>query len=115
MTKTRRLPTISLVPLLLLGACGDDLESRNAAVGLGGSEDGTELTVVRPAQTTGENETSGDGEDGQLEGAAADEGDEILVDAMPDELIDSAEGFAPEPMDNASGFDPTPRAPESFD
>lgn len=95
--------------IALLGACGDDLESRQEAVqGMQPSRDeitvrevapaDSEATVTRGAPT--ENQESPD------EGAA--------MDLPPESLIDTAQGFSADPMDDAAGFDPTPETPSGF-
>ena len=58
----------------------------------------------RPAATTA---TFSDDEDTGREERDT-EGETVYVDAEPESLIDTTEGFAAEPMDDASGFDPAP-------
>ncbi len=118
MNVTRLVPTLALPTLLALAACSDDLESRNAALGM--EEDGSEqeLTIERQAPTGStfeEEETAElpDDEEAQPVEGEAEEDAETVVEAGPDDLIDRAEGFAPEPMDNAAGFNPSPHVHNS--
>ncbi len=97
----------ALPALALLSACGDDLESRQAAAEERQPseqfiEDEVEARSA-PAPAAASAPEADDGGD-------ADGGEEepLQVDAAPDDLIDSATGFAPEPMDDARGFDPSP-------
>lgn len=112
----------------LLTACGNDLESRNAAAG---------VDTYAPPEMTIESSNAGNGSGNRIvasEGAPSDFGsqdtteqeeaartgsdfgraddEEVVVDASPDDLVDSAQGFSPEPMDDASGFDPSPIPPD---
>lgn len=117
--------------LLLLAGCGDDLESRNAAVGLE-DDDGSEMVITRQssdAESTGRQEIDGLGDVDRIaddfamdddvspipSGASEngeDDGEPTIVDASPDDLRDMAQGFSPEPADDASGIDPSPILPE---
>ena len=103
-----RLRLAALVALTCLAsACGDDLESRNAAA-TGARENPPAVPVAqdtpRPAATTRASTPT----------APAD-GEPVVVDAQPDDLLDDAEGFSAEPMDDASGIDPTPVTAEEND
>ncbi|WP_271078649.1 hypothetical protein [Aurantiacibacter sp. MUD61] len=121
-----RLKTFGLLPLpLLIAACDDDLDSRNAAAGVdreGQSEFVVQQPRARVASSEGSSRVEGfDDTEEQEERARTgsdrggeDDGEEVVVDAAPDELIDSAEGFSAEPMDDTSGFDPSPPPPETF-
>lgn len=95
--------TLALPTLLALAACSDDLESRNAAAGL--DEDAVLEAQIEsaPRQDNAASDVAMEGDAGE-----EDEAEETVVEAAPDDLIDSTEGFAPEPMDNAAGFDPSP-------
>lgn len=103
---------LSAVPLL--AACGDDLESRQAAVQeqqpMGGemTVGEQEPQITRAGRAPSPQETA-QGFD--------DEGDpdaEITYETMPDPMVDTAQGFAPDPIDDTSGFDPTPVDPGGF-
>ncbi len=121
MISAYRKPALIGPVLLMLTACGNDLDSRNAAAGA--SDDARELIIERPAQPS-----AARAEEAALPGFYDDESEsrapllidgnaqeETITDAAPDDLIDRTEGFAPVPMDNAAGYDPTPRAPGSVE
>lgn len=38
--------------------------------------------------------------------------EETVVDASPEDLMDTTEGFAPDPLDDAAGIDPAPINPD---
>lgn len=124
MISAYRKPALIAPVLLMLTACGDDLDSRNAAAGT--SDEERELIIERPARAPAVRA----GEEGEeaLPGFYDEESEsqapllidgnaqeETITDAAPDDLIDRTEGFAPVPMDNAAGYDPTPRAPGSVE
>ena len=101
---------------VLLAACGDSLESRNAAAGL--DQRGSEMTVVSQRNTparSSQNAVSSPAAQPDAQGfadEADDDGEEpIEVDAGPETFIDSTEGFDPSPMDDTMGFDPSPMDP----
>ncbi len=124
----RRNCALSMPLLAVLAGCGNDLESRNSAVGLDGN-DSADMVIVR--QSAG-SKSGGSGRERTIDGLGevdqvsddfavmADEGDDeedadgmqTVVDASPDDLRDMAQGFAPEPLDDASGIDPSPITPE---
>ena len=105
-----RTPAVFMAALpcaALLSACGDDLDSRNAAAGL---DSQTDVEIISQASRTpaaeAEVQTFDDNEDASDEG---DDGEEApIVDAMPEDLMDSAQGFAPEPLDDTAGIAPEP-------
>lgn len=105
----RRLLFLTAAPLAL-SACGDDLESRNEAAGMGPPVEGMVITNndrvrdVEPADTTPAD--AGFAE----EGSGGEEDEDLFVDAAPDELVDSAEGFDTSPADDTAGIDPNPPA-----
>ncbi|KLI62999.1 hypothetical protein AAV99_13275 [Aurantiacibacter marinus] len=112
--------------LLVLAGCGNDLESRNAALGF--EDDGTSdivFTRQTPRGSGSARQIDGLGNvdqvsddfaimDGPEAGpeTAGVEGDDddgpTIIDASPDDLRDLAQGFAPDPVDDASGIDPSP-------
>jgi hypothetical protein len=105
---------LAVIAVALLSACGDDLESRQAAV-QEQQPTGGEITVGEPqpqvsrATRTPAAEATAQGFD--------DEGrddDDVAFDAMPEPLVDNAQGFDPDPIDDTSGFDPTPTDPSGF-
>lgn len=103
-----------LPAIVLLAACGDSLESRNEAAGLD-QRGGSEMTVVTqntPPSRSGQNAATRSPNAQPTSQSFSDEegeDDDVLeVDAGPETFVDSAEGFAPEPMDDTSGFDPSP-------
>lgn len=109
----RLLLTISAISLL--ASCGDDLESRQAAV-----QDRTperDLSIQSPPQSARDSAVSataapaeGFADDTLANGKDAG----IVEDAAPDELIDNAQGFSTDPVDDTSGFDPSPDTPQGF-
>ena len=110
-----------LCAIALLTGCGDDLESRQAAV-QGMEPDGGEITVrkaaPRESEPTVSRQSAEDERTDDMNRGAA-------IDVPPEALIDTAQGFSADPMDDAAGFDPTPdnsggfapetMAPESFE
>lgn len=121
---------VSALPiLLLLAGCGNDLENRNAALGL--EEDGASDIVLPRQKSSSSNSarqinglgeveqvsddfaTVDDPEAGPNAGSIGGDGDDepVIIDASPEDLRDIAQGFAPEPIDDASGLDPRPIAP----
>lgn len=116
-----------VVATLLLAGCGDDLESRNAAAGYTPSEEReAAIAAVEAANTREEvepaNAAEEDADQPQPEGFAdggdtedEDASDQTVVDASPDDLRDTTQGFAPEPLDDASGINPSPMVPEPFE
>lgn len=95
----------ALVPLLtlpLLAGCEDDLESRNAAVQNAGAPVGEGGMVLTPGRQ-GDDRAAAEQDNG-FAGEA--DGEELVLDAAPDDLIDNAEGFDPAPIDDAAGIDP---------
>ncbi len=127
------LPVLALPALV--AACGDDLESRQAAIDESGPPQNGDMVLI-PGRQASDGQTSPgaagatpmrieDIEDGEtnpeyledgmaIPPAGADGGDSLVVDAAPDDLIDSARGFSPEPMDNASGIDPAPNLDDDW-
>ena len=99
----RILPLAALV--CLATGCGDDLESRNAAIeearaAGAAAPDAATAPLPDPVPTASP--------------ASAPEDDEaVVVDAQPTELIDDAQGFSTDPIDDASGYDPNPQAQET--
>ena len=112
MVSARRLAP--LVGLLALAACGDDLETRNAAIAEGAPPRPVtvETTVTRPSRTAQQSAPGFADEDEaptRRRSSSIGEGeDPLIVDADPDSLVDDAQGFAPEPLDDAVGLAPTP-------
>ena len=104
-------PVSLLVLPLLLTACGDDLESRNAALGL----DSDERPLPVAERTVSDADAPGNREPQTASATEADDGEgPPTVLAEPRDLVIGTEGFAPEPMDDATGFAPEPTAPEPF-
>ena len=108
MTRKPALLAATLPALALLGACGNDLESRQEAANeLQPSErfiDGeapAPRSAPAPTAAAEPEEEEADDEDDE---------EEVVVDASPDDLIDSAQGFSAQPMDDARGFDPSPQS-----
>lgn len=97
---------VPVLALALLAACGDDLESRNAAIE-GYAPDTGPVIAERAAPRSGRIAAGN---------AAPDEAeDEMLeTEADPESLVDSAQGYAVAPMDAATGFDPTPTRETAF-
>lgn len=95
--------------LALLCSCGDDLGSRRAAV-QDGQPTGGEMTIEKPSPRT----SAADPVPGPQGDTEAGDSDEVVVDVMPESLVDSAEGFSTDPLDDTSGFDPTPVDPEGY-
>ena len=90
--------TAVLASCIATSGCGDDLESRNAMVAENRAA-WMEENAERPARPT-------------LSRDNVVVADEPVIDARPDDLIDSADGFAPEPFDDGEGLAPKPIAPE---
>ncbi|MFB0613837.1 hypothetical protein [Aurantiacibacter poecillastricola] len=103
---------LAVAATLLLQACGDDLESRQAVVE---EMQGPRELVIPTAKPTGPR-SAGAAEQGfDDDGSAQDRRtDEIMIDAEPENLIDDTRGFSADPLDDARGFDPTPIEPEVF-
>ncbi|MWV29121.1 hypothetical protein [Aurantiacibacter rhizosphaerae] len=106
---------IGLAAIAALAGCGDDLESRQSAVqertpgrDLSGQQPQPRETrlTVQPAPAT---KAEGFADDDAL----SDDG-EVIEDATPDALIDSAQGFSTDPIDDTSGLNPSPEAPQGF-
>ena len=99
---------------LLLAGCGDDLESRNAAIAHSSPPRpvATETTARRATPAAAQSATSFAGEDEaptrRRTSSTAEGEDPVIVDADPDSLMDDTRGFAPEPLDDAVGLAPTP-------
>lgn len=116
---------VCLIPLLLATACGDGFGDRNEAVDAEGyseqmtmdaDNDNSNPRVLDGSAQRRDNGSDADEDERPMAltddgNAEADEDDDpITVDATPEELIVSTEGFAAEPMDDTRGF-----APEPFD
>lgn len=101
-----------LLPLVvLLAACGDDLESRNEAAGLDQRGGSGEMTIVtQDSASARSNRTSSTrSPNAQPTAQGFDEEEDVLeVDAGAETFIDSAQGFDPTPMDDTMGFEPSP-------
>lgn len=97
---------------MLLAACGDDLESRQAAAD---AQIGEREVTLEPRPAPSPEATTIVEMDDEVEAEEADDSEEVFVDASPDDLVDSAQGFSAAPMDDASGLDPTPMGRETFD
>jgi|GEM_PF-1494858 len=130
--KRSALTLSAAIPLaLLLTGCGDDLESRNAAAGMDSGADDVVITRQEPDTASDDGRLAIDGlgnvdevsdDFAVIDAPVAiaeidadtddDEAEPRIVDASPDDLRDTAQGFAPEPMDDASGIDPSPILPE---
>ena len=103
---------LALSAVTLLAACGDALESRQAAVQeqqpMGG-----EMTIESPqansATTAPAPAPTAQGFDDEDDPDA-----EVTYETMPEPLVDPAQGFDPDPIDDTSGFDPTPIEPDGF-
>lgn len=121
-----RFNAVYLLPLpLLLAACGDDLESRNAAVGADSFGGGRDIAITERTDgvssggriISGANATSNrnaEAAPAARAGGDVEEDGPPTINAEPRDLIISTDGFAPEPMDDAAGFAPEPTAPEPF-
>lgn len=118
MTRQRlTLTCLAALPVLLAG-CGDDLESRNAAIESAGGQGGEPEMVLTPGRQGEDRRNAeeasrgngGFGRPGRANARDEEDDDELVVDAEPDDLIDAAEGFDPSPIDDASGIaaDPLP-------
>ena len=110
--------------LPLLTACGDDLESRQAAVQEMRPTGGQATAEQAPPQARSDNKVAQSSTPAEPEdNAQTDDG--MVIDAAPEALIDEAQGFSTDPIDDTAGFDPTPSdsggfapepmAPESFE
>ncbi len=108
---------IGISALALLAGCGDDLESRQAAVqermpdrdmsGTQSQPQETRLSITPAPAATAE----GFADDGEIN----DEDEGAVVEATPEALIDDAQGFSTAPIDDTSGFDPSPNdGPQGF-
>jgi hypothetical protein len=101
---------LGVAALSLLGACGDDLESRQSAVQerqpmggeitVGNTNTSSSRAASAPAPAAAPT-AQGFADDDDLE-------DPPVVEAAPEALIDDAQGFSTDPIDDTSGFDPTP-------
>ena len=112
--RLRRTPTLarasaSVLAIALLAGCGDDLESRNAALAdfEAPADAGMTVQARAPAATGAEAPPPEDP-------AIDDVNEEAPVNADGEDLLDSAQGFAAAPMDSAAGFDPTPTREPAF-
>ncbi|WP_340588852.1 hypothetical protein [Erythrobacter alti] len=106
------------LPALMLAGCGDDLESRGAAAekaiadraaaarDADAQDDVVEDDVVATPRAEAERPARA------RRPAADDDDGPTVVDASPEELMDTAQGFSPDPLDDASGIDPAPLRPE---
>ena len=94
----------------MLAGCGDDLESRNAALA---ESQNAQLPQVETSEAPSPPPAPVVDAPGQ--GAVSDGEDTVIVDAQPDELLDSAQGFDPTPIDDGKGYDPSPDAGEAAD
>lgn len=105
---------LPLLVLALLPACGDDLESRNAATA--GYDPAAARAEAAPQarQQDRPQVRRGQGGDGATAGEGFDEEQPLEVDADAESLMDSAQGFAATPVDAAAGFDPTPQREPAF-
>ena len=99
---------IFLSTLTLLASCGDDLESRQQAVESRQPVGGSGITVGDASSRTNAPVDDATAEGFADEQRGSDGGEPMMEEAAPEELIDTAQGFAAEPMDDARGFDPTP-------
>ncbi|WAT17619.1 hypothetical protein OZN62_11955 [Aurantiacibacter sp. MUD11] len=98
----------------LLSACGDDLESRNAAVQTERPQEGMRV-VQSNTKSRSTAQSSAPAAPASFADAEADDGEEVLeVEAGPESFIDDAQGFSTDPIDNTAGFDPTPADPQGF-
>lgn len=112
----RRLTVFACTGLAaMLAGCGDDLESRNAAIGNDGPPGGEQELVLTPGR---QGEDRRDAEtapvDNGFAGQHEDDESESVVDAGPDDLIDAAQGFDPTPMDDASGIGADPLSEDDW-
>ena len=103
--------------LLALAACGDDLESRQAALDqpqggeiMIGAQETSAVSGTMPAAPA---PGAPQGFDDAGDNGSMDE-EETVFDAEPEMLIDDAQGFDTAPIDDTSGFDPSPGTAESF-
>lgn len=118
MTRNALLCASTLPAMLLLTACGDDLESRSQAAERAIAEretaaqdaDEQDSDVSEESEAAAPAETTSDADVGEAEEAA--EAEEAVLDASPEDLMDTTQGFAPEPLDDAVGIDPAPIDPE---
>lgn len=99
---------VCLSALTLLASCGDDLESRQQAVEGRQSVGGSGMTVGDASSRSNSPPADATAEGFADEQRSSDDGEPMMEEAAPEELIDTAKGFAAEPMDDARGFDPTP-------
>ena len=101
----------------LLSACGDDLESRQAAVAQHSAEGGQITVGQRQSAATTTSPSSSTAPPAQAfdDDRAPEPADEPApFDAGGDSLVDDAQGFSTDPLDDTSGFDPTPSVPGGF-
>ena len=105
-----RIPTaLALSSAVLLAACGNDLDSRNEAAMAGNLAAERGMTIRSQPDSTARR-ASAPVQDA-VDSAEMDDSEKpILIDASPEDLMDNAQGFAPDPVDNAQGFDPSPRS-----
>ena len=105
---------LALSAVSLLAACGDDLESRQAAV-QERQPVGDEVTVrEREPQVTRASRAPSPEATTQGFAEEDDPDAEVIYETMPEPLVDDAQGFDPSPIDDTSGFDPTPVDPGGF-
>lgn len=104
-TLSRTAPVIAAC--LGLSACGDDLDSRQAAVDeRQPPRDAITIERAEPRRATSATPDQGN--------TISEMDDEVIVDAGPEIFVDDAQGFSPDPMDDTTGFDPTPIDPGGF-
>ncbi len=106
---------LPLSAIALLASCGDDLESRQAAVQERMPE--RDLSIQSSPKEARDSSTpipTAPAEGFANDSDAGDENAGNMEDAAPDELIDNAQGFSTDPIDDTSGFDPSPDAPQGF-
>jgi len=110
----------ALPAALLLAGCGDDLEARNERA-MQERKDRTEApddaqeveqddTVTESANAPLGSDIAAD--DSASEPDSDEDSEETVVDASPEDLMDTTEGFAPEPLDDAAGLEPAPINPD---
>ena len=102
----------TLPAIMLLAGCGDDLDSRTEAAERTMAERAAAADAAEVVEEDSDDDVAAPRRAPARERADRDDDEETVVDASPDDLLDSTRGFAPEPLDNASGIDPAPLRPE---
>lgn len=111
MTKKPVLCIAALPVTALLAACGDDLSSRQQEAA---EYQPTERFIESAEPSSSPTTSAPQASPAEVSEDAAEEDEALVIDASPQDLVDSAQGLSAAPMDDAQGFDPTPEPPERF-